>query len=65
MKDTKFYTGLGKDAAGRAVILGSPFLERTAPLNVNALWMRWGDYMMGFCRKPFLLTGLSLASTVI
>lgn len=46
MKNTVFEDGLSFTEQGRAIFQGSPFLECTAKLNENALWLRWGDYMV-------------------
>jgi aminomethyltransferase len=46
MQDVSFYPGISSLESGRPVFLGTPFLETTAQLNQNGLWMRWGDYMV-------------------
>lgn len=46
MHDTKFQSGISYLDGSRPIFLGTPFLECTAPLNANALWMRWGNYMV-------------------
>ncbi len=46
MEETVFESGVSFTDKGRAVFLGTPFLEITSKLNQNALWMRWGNYMV-------------------
>ncbi|MCG7522541.1 aminomethyltransferase family protein [Ruegeria sp. Ofav3-42] len=46
IQNVKFETGLNRTESGRPAFFGSPFVEATAPLNGNALWMRWGEYMV-------------------
>ncbi|MFC3325110.1 hypothetical protein [Mesorhizobium cantuariense] len=46
MDDIKFTTGLSTVADARVAFRGTPFVERTAPLNQNALWMRWDRNMV-------------------
>lgn len=46
MDDIKFTTGLTAAQGARAAFRGTPFVERTAPLNQNALWMRWDRNMV-------------------
>ena len=46
MNDIKFISGLSKVADARVAFRGTPFVERTAPLNQNALWMRWDRNMV-------------------
>ncbi|GAA2864554.1 aminomethyltransferase [Aminobacter niigataensis] len=46
MDDVKFITGLSAAADARVAFRGTPFVERTAPLNQNALWMRWDRNMV-------------------
>src|SRR5882757_650113 len=46
MNDIKFTTGLSAVADARVAFRGTPFVERTAPLNQNALWMRWDRNMV-------------------
>ena len=49
MDDIKFTTGLSAVADARVAFRGTPFVERTAPLNQNALWMRWDSNMVVDC----------------
>ncbi|KQW61083.1 MULTISPECIES: hypothetical protein [Ensifer] len=44
--DIKFTTGLTTAQGVRVAFRGTPFVERTAPLNQNALWMRWDRNMV-------------------
>ena len=46
MDNTVFEDGLSFNEQGRPIFLGTPFLECTAKLNENALWLRWGNYMV-------------------
>ena len=46
MNDMKFTTGLSDVARAHVAFRGTPFVERTAPLNQNALWMRWDRNMV-------------------
>ncbi|MBL0374562.1 aminomethyltransferase family protein [Rhizobium sp. KVB221] len=46
MNDIKFTSGLSAVAGARVAFRGTPFVERTAPLNQNALWMRWDRNMV-------------------
>jgi aminomethyltransferase len=46
MDDIKFTTGLTTAQGVRVAFRGTPFVERTAPLNQNALWMRWDRNMV-------------------
>ncbi|OCP19614.1 MULTISPECIES: aminomethyltransferase family protein [unclassified Ensifer] len=46
MDDIKFTTGLTAAQGARVAFRGTPFVERTAPLNQNALWMRWDRNMV-------------------
>jgi len=46
MDKTVFEDGLSFNEQGRPIFLGTPFLECTAKLNENALWLRWGNYMV-------------------
>ncbi|RUX29695.1 aminomethyl transferase family protein [Mesorhizobium sp. M7A.F.Ca.US.011.01.1.1] len=46
MDGIKFTTGLSTVADSRVAFRGTPFVERTAPLNQNALWMRWDRNMV-------------------
>ncbi|AAK65826.1 aminomethyltransferase family protein [Sinorhizobium meliloti] len=46
MDDIKFTTGLTTAQGARVAFRGTPFVERTAPLNQNALWMRWDRNMV-------------------
>ncbi len=46
MDDVKFTTGLTTAADARVAFRGTPFVERTALLNQNALWMRWDRNMV-------------------
>ncbi len=46
MDDIKFTTGLTEAHGARVAFRGTPFVERTAPLNQNALWMRWDRNMV-------------------
>ena len=46
MENTVFEDGLSFTKQGRPIFKGTPFLEHTAKLNENALWLRWGNYMV-------------------
>ncbi|MQW13085.1 aminomethyl transferase family protein [Sinorhizobium meliloti] len=46
MDDVKFITGLTAAEGAASTFRGTPFVERTAPLNHNALWMRWDRNMV-------------------
>ncbi|RUY31389.1 aminomethyl transferase family protein, partial [Mesorhizobium sp. M7A.F.Ca.CA.001.13.2.1] len=49
MNDIKFTSGLSVVADAHVAFRGTPFVERTAPLNQNALWMRWDRNMVVDC----------------
>ena len=46
MTSIKFETGISYNEKREPIFKGTPFLECTSPLNENALWMRWGNYMV-------------------
>lgn len=46
MSDIKFIPCLSVPADARRTFRGTPFVERTASLNQNALWMRWDRNMV-------------------
>ena len=46
MENVKFQAGVHKTKDARLTFSGTPFLAKTSTMNGNALWMRWGNYVV-------------------